>query len=45
MPRRDKNLTEEAAKGQCKFGWLELSFGELLLDDMRHVQHHTAQLN
>jgi hypothetical protein len=22
-----------------------VSFGELLLDNMRHVQHHTAQLN
>ena len=40
-----KNLTEESANRQCNFGWLELSFGELILDNMRHVQHHTAQLN
>ena len=40
-----KNLTEERASEICKFSWLELSFGELLLDNLRHVQHHTAQLN
>lgn len=40
-----KNLTEENASRICKFGSLELSFAELLLDNMRHVQHHTAQLN
>lgn len=40
-----KNLTEENALRICKFGWGELSFAELLLDNMRHIQHHTAQLN
>lgn len=40
-----KNLNEESANRICKFGWGKLSFGELLLDNMRHVQHHTAQLN
>ncbi len=40
-----KNLTEEKANKICRFGSLELSFGELLLDNLRHIQHHTAQLN
>jgi len=40
-----ESLTDEKANSLCKFTWLELSFAELLLDNMRHVQHHTAQLN
>ena len=27
------------------FPWLQLSRAELLLDNLRHVQHHAAQLN
>lgn len=38
-------LTAEKAARLCEFPWVRLSFGELLLDNMRHVQHHTAQLN
>ncbi|HEX8139911.1 MAG TPA: DinB family protein [Pyrinomonadaceae bacterium] len=38
-------LTEERAGEPCRFAWGEMSFAELLLDNMRHVQHHTAQLN
>ena len=38
-------LTDERAGRLCRFPWGEMSFGELLLDNMRHVQHHTAQLN
>lgn len=38
-------LTEEKARRMCTFSWLELSYGELMLDSLRHVQHHTAQLN
>lgn len=38
-------LTDERANAPCVFPWGELSFAELLLDNMRHVQHHTAQLN
>lgn len=38
-------LTDERADEIAKFSWLELSYGELLLDSIRHVQHHTAQLN
>lgn len=41
-----KALTEERALERCGFPWgLEMSFAELLLNNMRHVQHHTAQLN
>jgi hypothetical protein len=38
-------LTEEKARGRCEFAWGEMSYAELLLDNMRHVQHHAAQLN
>lgn len=38
-------LTEEKAGARCPFGWGELGFAELLLYNMRHVQHHAAQLN
>lgn len=40
-----KNLTDKKAEGLCRVGKSEMAFGELLLDNMRHVQHHTAQLN
>lgn len=39
------NLTDAKAQEICKFSRFEISFGELLLDNMRHVQHHVAQLN
>lgn len=38
-------LTNEAAQRCCSFPWGEVSFAELLLYNMRHIQHHTAQLN
>lgn len=38
-------LTEETAQRRCRSGWGEVSFGELLLYNMRHVQEHAAQLN
>lgn len=38
-------MTDEKAARIFKFGTLDLSFGELLLYNMRHVQHHAAQLN
>jgi len=38
-------LTDEKARQQCTFPWGQLPFMELLLDNMRHVQEHTAQLN
>lgn len=39
------NLTDEQANRLCTFSWGQLSFGELLVDNMRHVQEHAAQLN
>jgi len=38
-------LTEELARQQCGFGRTDRSVAELLLYNMRHVQHHAAQLN
>jgi len=38
-------MTEEQANRRCGFSWLDLSVAELLLYNMRHVQHHTGQLN
>ena len=40
-----ENLTPDKAQENCKFSGFEISFGELLLDNLRHVQHHVAQLN
>jgi hypothetical protein len=38
-------LTDEGARARCTFRWGEVSFAELLLYNMRHVQHHAGQLN
>jgi hypothetical protein len=38
-------LTEEKANRRCRFSWGEVSGAELLLYNMRHVQHHAGQLN
>jgi hypothetical protein len=38
-------LTAERALEACPFPWGTLPFAELLLYNLRHVQHHTAQLN
>ena len=38
-------LTDEKARRRCAFPWGEVSGAELLLYNMRHVQHHAAQLN
>jgi hypothetical protein len=38
-------LTDEKAGQRCGFEWVEVSVAELLLYNMRHVQHHAAQLN
>ena len=40
-----QGLNGEAAERRCRFDWLEISFGELQLCSLRHVQHHTGQLN
>ena len=38
-------MTDTRARQLCRFSWGEVSFSELLLDNMRHVQEHAAQLN
>ncbi len=38
-------LTDEKANQRCGFDWLDLTVGELLLYNMRHLQHHAGQLN
>ena len=38
-------LTDEAARRRCTFRWGEVSFAELLLYNMRHVQEHASQLS
>lgn len=38
-------LTDESAQRRCRFGWGEVSFAELLLYNMRHVQEIAAQLS
>ena len=38
-------MTDEKASQRCGFARLDLSNAELLLYNMRHVQHHAAQLN
>ena len=40
-----RNLTAEGEARRCRVGSGELSFAELLLYNLRHVQHHAAQLN
>jgi hypothetical protein len=38
-------LTDQQARERRWYGWGHASFAELLLYNMRHVQHHTGQLN
>ena len=38
-------LTDETAQRRCRFGWGEISFVELQLYSMRHVQEHASQLS
>ncbi len=40
-----KSLDEEKSKVQFVYGSINLNFVELLFYNMRHVQHHSAQLN
>lgn len=39
------NLSDEAAQKRCDFPWMRLTYVEVLIDNLRHVQEHTAQLN
>jgi uncharacterized damage-inducible protein DinB len=38
-------LTAEKAARRCGIEWLDMTTAEALLYNMRHVQHHAAQLN
>ena len=38
-------LTDETAQRRCRFAWGEVSFAELLLYNLRHVQEIAAQLS
>ena len=38
------DMSNERAYQLCRFGWGELSFAELQLYNLRHVQEHGAQL-
>jgi DinB superfamily len=38
-------MSEVWVAGDCPFAFRKMSNGELLLYNMRHVQHHAAQLN
>jgi len=40
-----ESLTDEGADEKFSFGSVDLSFAELILYKIRHVQHHAAQLN
>jgi hypothetical protein len=37
--------TDEGARRRCRLPWGEMEAVELLLYNLRHVQHHVAQLN
>jgi hypothetical protein len=38
-------MTDERANRRCGFDWVDASNAEMLLYNLRHVQHHAAQLN
>jgi hypothetical protein len=38
-------MTDERANRRCGFDWLDISGAEILLYNMRHIQHHAGQLN
>jgi hypothetical protein len=40
-----ETMTEEKARRMCEFKWMTMSYAELQLDNLRHVQEHAAQLN
>ncbi len=39
-----EKLTDERALERCGFWWYELNVGEFMLNNLRHLQHHTGQL-
>lgn len=42
---RIAHLTPEEIERRSPFPWLDFTVGDLVLYNMRHVQHHAAQLN
>lgn len=40
-----EQLTHERAQQRCAFGWGEANYLEVLMYNMRHVQHGAAQMN
>jgi uncharacterized damage-inducible protein DinB len=38
-------LTNESGRRRSGFAWLDMNTAESVLYNMRHVQHHAAQLN
>ena len=38
-------MTDATVPQRCRHEWPDMTVAELHLDNMRHVQHHTAQLN
>jgi len=42
---RIESMTDESAQRRCGFDWLDMTHAELLLYNMRHVQHHAAQIS
>ena len=40
-----ESMTDESALRRCRFAWGEVSFAELLIYNMRHVQEIAAQLS
>jgi len=42
---RINGLNAESGARVCRFGWIDLTTVESLIYNMRHVQHHAAQLN
>lgn len=43
--RAIQSMTDARALETCRFTWRTLRFDELLLYNLRHVQHHAAQMN
>jgi hypothetical protein len=39
-----ERLTDARALERCGFWWYELNVGEFMLNNLRHLQHHTGQL-
>jgi len=43
--RAIESLSDARATQRCRFGWGEVSYGELLIYNLRHVQDHAGELS